>query len=62
MLSARDPLKFRKNLFGFYKMTVTDQIKILDRKILQNEAQYDLDRKTAKISALSSNIWTNINI
>ena len=37
-------------------MTVTDQIKILDKKIMQNEAQYDLDRKTAKISALSSNI------
>ena len=36
-------------------MTVTDQIKILDRKTMQNEAQYDLDRKTAKISALSSN-------
>ena len=36
-------------------MTVTDQIKILNRKIKQNEAQYDLDRKTAKISALSSN-------
>ena len=36
-------------------MTVTDQIKILDRKIMQNEAQYDLDRKTAKISAFSSN-------
>ena len=36
-------------------MTITDQIKILDRKIIQNEAQYDLDRKTAKISALPSN-------
>ena len=36
-------------------MTVTDQIKILDRKIVQNEAQYDLDRKVAKISALPSN-------
>ena len=36
-------------------MTVTDQIKILDRKILQNEAQYDLDRHAAKISVLSSN-------
>ena len=35
-------------------MTVTDQIKILDRKIMQNEAQYDLDRKAAKISPLSS--------
>ena len=36
-------------------MTVTDQIKILDRKIKQNEAQYDLDREKAKISALSPN-------
>ena len=36
-------------------MTVTDQIKILNRKIKQNESQYDLDRKAAKISALSSN-------
>ena len=36
-------------------MTVTDPIKILNRKILQKEAQYDLDRKAAKISALSSN-------
>ena len=36
-------------------MTVTDQIKILNRKIKQNESQYDLDREAAKISALSSN-------
>ena len=36
-------------------MTVIDQIKILGRKIKLNEAQYDLDRKAAKISALSSN-------
>ena len=36
-------------------MTVTDQIKILDRKIMQNAAQYDLDGKAAKISALSFN-------
>ena len=36
-------------------MTVTDQIKILNRKIKQNEAQYDLDREAAKISALHSN-------
>ena len=36
-------------------MTIIDQIKILDRKIMENEAQYDLDRKAAKISALSSN-------
>ena len=36
-------------------MTVTDQIKIVNRKIKQNEAQHDLDIKAAKISALSSN-------
>ena len=35
-------------------MTVTDQIKHLDRKIKQNESQYDLDREAAKISVLSS--------
>ena len=34
-------------------MTVADQIKILDRKIKQSEAQNDLDRKAAKISAYS---------
>ena len=32
-----------------------DSIKILDRKFMQNEARYDLDRKAAKISALLSN-------
>ena len=37
------------------KMTITDQIKILNRKLKQNETEYDLDRKTNKISALSSN-------
>ena len=36
-------------------MTVTNQIKILNKKIKQNESQYDLDREAAKISALSSN-------
>ena len=36
-------------------MTVTNQIKISNRKIKENESQYDLDREAAKISALSSN-------
>ena len=36
-------------------MTVPNQLKILDRKIMQNEAQHDLDRKATKVSALSSN-------
>ena len=36
-------------------MTVADQIKILNIKVMQNEAQSDLDRKAAKITAFSSN-------
>ena len=36
-------------------MTVPNQLKILHRKIMQNEAQHDLDRKATKVSALSSN-------
>ena len=36
-------------------MTVSDKIKILNRKIMQNETLYDLDRRAAKISALFSN-------
>ena len=35
-------------------MTIIEQVKILDDKIKSNKAQYDLDRETAKISALSS--------
>ena len=35
-------------------MTVADQLKTLDRKIMSNKAQYDLDREAAKISALLS--------
>ena len=41
----------QKHLFN---VLVTDQIKILDRKIKQNESEYDLDREAAEISALSS--------
>ena len=36
-------------------MRVADQLKILGKKNKQNEAEYDLERKAAKISALSSN-------
>ena len=35
-------------------MTVTNQLKIIDSKIKGNQAQYDLDRLAAKISAYSS--------
>ena len=36
-------------------MTITEQIKILNKKIMQNEVQYDLDKKAAEVSTLSSN-------
>ena len=35
-------------------MTIAGQIKILDDKIKSNQAQYDLGREAAKISAWSS--------
>ena len=35
-------------------MTIIEQIKILDDNIRSNQAQYDLGRQNAKISALSS--------
>ena len=35
-------------------MTITDQLKIIDDIIKANQAQYDLDRFAAKISAYSS--------
>ena len=56
MLTSKWSSKIQKKFVWFFiKITVTDQIKSLDRNIMQNEAQYDLDRKTAKISASSSN-------
>ena len=41
-----------KNCFLLIKMTVADQLKIIENKIKANQAQYDLDRLAAKISAL----------
>ena len=35
-------------------MTINEQIKILDNKIRSNQAQYNLGRQNAKVSALSS--------
>ena len=35
-------------------MTVKDQLKILDRRIKQNRADYELYRQNTEISALSS--------
>ena len=50
-LPASNSLRFRKNLLPSYKMTVIDQIKILDDKIKSDQGQYDLSRETANISA-----------
>ena len=36
------------------KMSINEQIKAINKKIEQNKAQYNLDRQTATISALSS--------
>ena len=35
-------------------MSISDKIKTINKKIEQNKAQYNLDRQTANISALSS--------
>ena len=35
-------------------MSISDKIKAINSKIEQNKAQYNLDRQTAKISALST--------
>ena len=43
-------------------MTVTVQIKIMNRKIKQNESQYDLDRKQLKYLHCLLKIWINMNI
>ena len=36
------------------KMTLNEQVKILDDKIKPNKTQYDLDKEATKISPLSS--------
>ena len=48
-------LRFRNNLLDSlwrFMMTITDELKILDDKIKVNQAQYDLDKEAAEISAL----------
>ena len=42
-------------------MTVREKTKTIDNKIKQNKAQYNLDRQTAKIFALSSRNVSNMN-
>ena len=72
-LPVRDPLRFRKICLirtclktlvakQRIKMTITDQIKILDRKVMQNEARYDLDRKLLKYLHCLLITWINMSI
>ena len=51
-LSSDNPLQFRKN--GLQKTSISEKTKAANNKIEQNETQYNLDRQTAKISALST--------
>ena len=43
-------------------MTVADQTKSLDKKIKQNEAQYDLEKKQLKYRHCLRKTWINVNI
>ena len=51
-----------KNNFSDLPLNINEQVKILDDKIKANKAQYDLDRQSAKIAALSSGELENMNI
>ena len=54
-LPADNPLHFLKKCFiTIIKMTLTDEIKILEDKIKANQTQYNQQKVPAKISALSS--------
>ena len=44
-----------------YTKEPIEKIKAINNKIEQNKAQYDLDRETAKIFALSSGNISNMN-
>ena len=43
-------------------MNICEKIKTINNKIEQNKAQYDLDRQTAKLSALSSGNISKIEL
>ena len=47
------PLRFKKNL----TLDASEKFKTIDSKTEQSKAQYNLDRRTANISALSSEMF-----
>ena len=50
-LAAGNPMKFFR--FSFIKMTLTEQVKILDDKIKANKGQYDLDREIKRYQVVN---------
>ena len=55
ILPASDPLRFAlKNCFLLIKITLIDQLKIIENKVKANQAQYHLEGWETKISAYSS--------
>ena len=55
LIPADNPLNLDSKSFNtLIKMTLTDELKIFDYKIKANQAQYNLDREVAELSALSS--------
>ena len=63
-LPASDPLRFVKICFFLTKMTVDDQIKILDRNIKQNEHEHRMTQTETQLKYLHCLLktWINMNI
>ena len=61
-LPANNPLRFRNNLLPSYKNDGNWSDQNLGQKNMQNEAEYDLDRKAAKYLHFLLITWTSMNI
>ena len=46
------PWDLKKVFYSLIKMTLTEELKILDDKIKVNQAQHDLDREATRMFAL----------
>ena len=62
-LSAKDLLRLRKKIYNsLIKMTLTDELKIIDGKIKANQDKYGSDREAAKFLHYHQKNWMNMNI
>ena len=43
-------------------MSISEKIKTINNKIVQNKVHYNIDRQTGKIPALSSGMLLNMNL